>query len=109
MTKRSIFECDGCGDRYGAKNDVVPALVRHASEEWQQHHDETLHLDFDCGAGPLVTVNNSTYRRFLVDDDKTVVGMLTGLRAVHGWEKVLEEADEPEAFEAAKEAVEAAL
>ncbi len=109
MTKRTIFECDGCGDRFGAKNDVVPARIRHEAEEWQQHHDETLHLCFDCGGGHLVTANNTRFFRFLVDDDRNVVGMLTGMRTVHGWESVLEDVDHPDAVADAKTAIEEAI
>lgn len=111
MTKRTIFECDGCGDRFGAKNDVVPAEVRHESDEWFQHTDETLYLCFDgCGGDALVTVNNSRYRRFLIDANRNVVGVMTGLQVVLDWEDVVAGLDDDaEDFEAAKEAVEAAL
>jgi hypothetical protein len=78
--ERTIYECDSCGTRFGAKNDVVPVQVRSKNGEWRDYTDVELHFCFDCHGPAASDLNKSAFARFLVDEGGEIVGVEDGWR-----------------------------
>lgn len=75
MTKRPMYECNGCGERHGHRTEMVEVRLRHASGEWEEPTDETIHLCIECNHLSLTDVA-STYEFVLVEaHDGPVVGV----------------------------------
>lgn len=79
--KRTVYECDGCGERHGHRTEMIPARVRHQSDEWTDPTQETLHICIACdgvgitGAGSSISDVNQAWSEYLVDAGRHVVGL----------------------------------
>jgi len=79
--ERTIYECDSCGERFGAKNEVVPVEARLKKGEWGKSRDVRLHFCVDCHGPAASDLNNSPFVRFLVDEDREIAGVQDGPRS----------------------------
>lgn len=63
MTKQSVFDCDSCGERFGARNWIVDYnVVRKADTAYQNPRKETLHGCLECYSEYYEHVNTSVER-----------------------------------------------
>ena len=52
MTRRPVFECDGCGERHGYLNEMCIIPMRFAPPDiWAEVEDEELHACISCWPG----------------------------------------------------------
>lgn len=109
MTERSIFECDGCGDRHGHRTEMTEVPVRYSSGEFEKPDEETLHLCIDCYS-PSVSDVTDVYHYFLATrPDGEVVGLLADDTVVHLSDITVENHGNVAIIEDAAETVEAVI
>jgi len=110
MSEITVFECNSCGNRFGAKNDVVPVPIRERVREWLPYREYTLHFCFDCRGSAASDLNNTQFKRFLVDENGEVAGYESGYRLVRPLSEFPQDPlDDPEALDTVVTAVESVL
>jgi hypothetical protein len=108
--ERTIYECDWCGEQFGAKNDVAPVPIRRQVREWLPYREYTLHFCFGCEGSAAVDLNNTGFKRFLVNEGDEVIGCEWSMREIYPLSDFPEDRlADPAALDAAVDAVEDAL